>query len=217
MTAARLHRPRPDPLPLGDAGRCRRAGVLENLLKGAGFDGASRHLRRARHRRIDNLYARIGDQRAAPHLRRPYRRGAAGRRGRMDPWRVRRRDQGRRALRPRRRRHEGRHRLQRRGGAAIISRDHGGKPKGSISFLITGDEEGIAVNGTIKLLQWAAARGEKFDHCVLGEPTNVEALGDMHQDRPARLAVRHAVCRRHAGPRRLSAPRRQSGAGYFAR
>src|SRR5436305_939214 len=40
----------------------------------------------------------------------------------------------------------------------------GGKPKGSISFLITSDEEGIAVNGTIKLLQWAAARGEKFDH-----------------------------------------------------
>jgi succinyl-diaminopimelate desuccinylase len=55
---------------------------------------------------------------------------------------------------------------------------HGGKPKGSISFLITGDEEGIAVNGTPKLLQWAAARGEKFDHCILGEPSNVEALGD---------------------------------------
>jgi succinyl-diaminopimelate desuccinylase len=55
---------------------------------------------------------------------------------------------------------------------------HGGKPKGSISFLITGDEEDVAINGTIKLLQWAAARGEKFDHCVLGEPSNVETLGD---------------------------------------
>jgi len=55
---------------------------------------------------------------------------------------------------------------------------HNGEPKGSISFLITGDEEGIAVNGTPKLLQWAAARGEKFDHCILGEPSNVEALGD---------------------------------------
>jgi succinyl-diaminopimelate desuccinylase len=54
-----------------------------------------------------------------------------------------------------------------------------GKPKGSISFLITGDEEGIAVNGTVKLLRWAAARGEKFDHCILGEPTNPNALGDM--------------------------------------
>jgi succinyl-diaminopimelate desuccinylase len=50
--------------------------------------------------------------------------------------------------------------------------------KGSISFLITGDEEDVSINGTIKLLKWAAERGEKFDHCVLGEPSNVETLGD---------------------------------------
>jgi succinyl-diaminopimelate desuccinylase len=50
--------------------------------------------------------------------------------------------------------------------------------EGSISFLITGDEEGVAVNGTTKLLRWAADRGEKFDHCVLGEPTNADLLGD---------------------------------------
>jgi succinyl-diaminopimelate desuccinylase len=56
---------------------------------------------------------------------------------------------------------------------------NGGKPKrGSIALLITGDEESIAVNGTVKLLQWAAERGETFDHCVLGEPSNVEVLGD---------------------------------------
>ena len=56
---------------------------------------------------------------------------------------------------------------------------NGGKPKrGSISLLITGDEESVAVNGTVKLLQWAAERGEKFDHCILGEPSNVEMLGD---------------------------------------
>lgn len=55
----------------------------------------------------------------------------------------------------------------------------GGKPKGSISLLITGDEEGVAVNGTVKLLRWAAARGESFDHCILGEPTNPHRLGDM--------------------------------------
>jgi len=65
--------------------------------------------------------------------------------------------------------------------AAVL--DHlaanGGQPKGSISFLITGDEEGVAVNGTVKLLLWAAARGEKFDHCVLGEPTNPKQLGEM--------------------------------------
>jgi succinyl-diaminopimelate desuccinylase len=53
-----------------------------------------------------------------------------------------------------------------------------GGPKGSISFLITGDEESIAVNGTVKLLQWAAERGERFDHCVLGEPSNAGAVGD---------------------------------------
>ena len=64
--------------------------------------------------------------------------------------------------------------------AAVLDHlaENGGKPKGSISFLITGDEEGIAVNGTPKLLQWAAERGEKFDHCILGEPSNVNALGD---------------------------------------
>jgi succinyl-diaminopimelate desuccinylase len=56
---------------------------------------------------------------------------------------------------------------------------NGGKPKkGSISFLITGDEEGIAVNGTPKLLQWCAERGEKFDHCLLGEPSNGAERGD---------------------------------------
>ena len=49
---------------------------------------------------------------------------------------------------------------------------------GSISFLITGDEEGSAVNGTVKLLEWAEAKGERFDHCILGEPTSRAALGD---------------------------------------
>jgi succinyl-diaminopimelate desuccinylase len=55
---------------------------------------------------------------------------------------------------------------------------NGGKPKGSIALLITGDEESVAVNGTIKILKWAADRGEKFDHCILGEPSNVETVGD---------------------------------------
>ena len=54
-----------------------------------------------------------------------------------------------------------------------------GKPKkGSLSLLITGDEESVAVNGTVKLLKWAAERGEIFDHCILGEPSNVAVLGD---------------------------------------
>lgn len=50
---------------------------------------------------------------------------------------------------------------------------------GSIGFLITGDEEGPAVNGTVKLLHWARDRGERFDHCILGEPTNPQHLGEM--------------------------------------
>ncbi len=87
---------------------------------------------------------------------------------------------------------------------------NGGRPKGSISLLITGDEESVAVNGTIKLLQWAAERGEKFDHCILGEPSNVEVARRHHQGRPPRLAQRHAGRHRPAGPRRLSRARRQS-------
>jgi succinyl-diaminopimelate desuccinylase len=68
--------------------------------------------------------------------------------------------------------------------AAVLDHiaQHGNKPRedgtGSISFLITGDEESIAVNGTPKLLKWAAERGEKFDHCILGEPSNQRELGD---------------------------------------
>ncbi|MBE0694149.1 MAG: succinyl-diaminopimelate desuccinylase [Aquamicrobium sp.] len=54
-----------------------------------------------------------------------------------------------------------------------------GAPKGSVSLLVTGDEEGPAVNGTVKLLEWAAARGESWDAAIVGEPTNPDALGDM--------------------------------------
>jgi succinyl-diaminopimelate desuccinylase len=66
---------------------------------------------------------------------------------------------------------------------AAAALDHiaanGGRPKkGSLSLLITGDEESVAVNGTVTLLKWAAERGETFDHCILGEPSNVAALGD---------------------------------------
>jgi len=50
---------------------------------------------------------------------------------------------------------------------------------GSISLLITGDEEGISINGTKKVLDWLGARGERLDACVVGEPTNAQVLGDM--------------------------------------
>ena len=54
-----------------------------------------------------------------------------------------------------------------------------GAVAGSISLLITGDEEGVAVNGTKKVLDWLRQRGEIIDACVVGEPTSAEALGDM--------------------------------------
>jgi succinyl-diaminopimelate desuccinylase len=65
--------------------------------------------------------------------------------------------------------------------AAVLDHiDKYGPPEtGAIAFLITGDEEADAINGTVKLLQWAKARGERFDACVLGEPTNPSAIGEM--------------------------------------
>lgn len=53
------------------------------------------------------------------------------------------------------------------------------KPDGSISFLITGDEEGPSVNGTKKVLEWLKNKNEKIDFCLVGEPTSREKLGDM--------------------------------------
>jgi succinyl-diaminopimelate desuccinylase len=55
----------------------------------------------------------------------------------------------------------------------------GGAFGGSISLLITGDEEGEAVNGTVKVLEWLRGRGEGLDGCLVGEPTNPERLGEM--------------------------------------
>jgi succinyl-diaminopimelate desuccinylase len=63
--------------------------------------------------------------------------------------------------------------------AALRFRRNTPDAPGSIAFLITGDEEGPAVNGTVKLLAWAKERGERFDHCLLGEPTNPAGMSDM--------------------------------------
>jgi len=57
--------------------------------------------------------------------------------------------------------------------------DRRGLPPGSISLLITGDEEGPAVNGTAKLLEWAEARGHALDGCLVGEPTSPDKLGQL--------------------------------------
>lgn len=54
-----------------------------------------------------------------------------------------------------------------------------GRPRGKLSLLITGDEEGPSINGTRKVLEWLAERGERLDACLVGEPTNPDSLGEM--------------------------------------
>jgi succinyl-diaminopimelate desuccinylase len=63
--------------------------------------------------------------------------------------------------------------------ASRFTETHGPDFGGSISFLITGDEEGPAINGTRKLLEWTKAEGEVLDACLVGEPTNPAILGEM--------------------------------------
>jgi succinyl-diaminopimelate desuccinylase len=69
------------------------------------------------------------------------------------------------------------------------------RPAGSISCLITGDEEGPAINGTRKVLEWLQRRGERLDACLVGEPTSAAQLGDTIKvgrrgSLTARLSVR---------------------------
>jgi succinyl-diaminopimelate desuccinylase len=156
-------------------------GVLENLLKAAGFETHRVTFGEPGTADIDNLYARIGSE--APHLT------FAGHTDVVPPGDESAWSHGAFSGEVKDGFLYGRGAVDMKGGiacslAAVLQylADHGGKPgkdgKGSISFLITGDEEDISVNGTAKLLQWVAARGEKFNHCVLGEPSNVEVLGD---------------------------------------
>src|ERR1700682_5224788 len=175
-----------DPLPIPrDLVRCPSVtpadagalGVLENILKDAGFEVHRVTFGEPGTADIDNLYARIGSE--APHI------AFAGHTDVVPPGDEGAWSHGAFAGEVKDGVLYGRGAVDMKGGiacsvAAVLDylADNGGKPKGSISFLITGDEEDVSVNGTIKLLQWAAARGEKFDHCVLGEPSNVEVLGD---------------------------------------
>ncbi|MDE0389728.1 MAG: succinyl-diaminopimelate desuccinylase [Rhodospirillales bacterium] len=63
--------------------------------------------------------------------------------------------------------------------AAVARFGTAGTGPGSISLLITGDEEGPAVNGTRKVLDWLGERGETLDVCLVGEPTNPDEVGEM--------------------------------------
>jgi succinyl-diaminopimelate desuccinylase len=156
-------------------------GVLERLLTAAGFEVHRVTFGEPGTTDIDNIYARIGTK--APHIT------FAGHTDVVPPGDETAWTHGAFSGDLKDGYLYGRGAVDMKGGiacsiAAVLQylADHGGKPRedgrGSISFLITGDEEDISVNGTIKLLQWVAARGEKFDHCVLGEPSNVEVLGD---------------------------------------
>jgi succinyl-diaminopimelate desuccinylase len=156
-------------------------GVLEKALNAAGFTCHRVTFSEPGTADVDNLYARIGTE--GPHIT------FAGHTDVVPPgdesaWSV-----GAFSGEVRDGVLHGRGAVDMKGGiacsvAAVLEHlaANGGKPRadgtGSISFLITGDEEDVSINGTIKLLKWAAERGEKFDHCVLGEPSNVEVLGD---------------------------------------
>lgn len=60
-----------------------------------------------------------------------------------------------------------------------VARHGGAPPQGSLSLLLTGDEEGPATNGTKRMLEHLGERGERFDYCVVGEPTSPSTLGEM--------------------------------------
>lgn len=63
--------------------------------------------------------------------------------------------------------------------AARVSEAENGPLPGSISLLITGDEEGVGINGTRKALPWITGMGETLDGCIVGEPTNPHVFGEM--------------------------------------
>ena len=98
--------------------------------------------------------------------------------------------------------------------AAAADAIEAGEASGSLSLLITGDEEGHAINGTKAVVAALQAEGERIDHCLVGEPTLIGPLRRHDQDRPARQPQRLADGRGRAGPRGLPRPGGQSRAGH---
>jgi succinyl-diaminopimelate desuccinylase len=152
-------------------------GLIEGVLKPAGFAVHRVTFAEPGTAPVENLYARIGD--AAPHF------VFAGHTDVVPPGEEAKWTHPPFAGEIAAGTLYGRGAVDMKGAVACMlaaTLDHlaarGGKPKGSISFLITGDEESIAVNGTVKLIAWARERGESFDHCILGEPSNAATVGD---------------------------------------
>src|SRR5919201_2019541 len=152
-------------------------GLIEGLLRGAGFTVHRVTFAEPGTAPVENLYARVGA--ASPHL------AFAGHVDVVPPGEQAKWTHPPLAGEIPDGTLYGRGAVDMKGAiacalAAVL--DHlaarGGRPNGSISFLITGDEEGVAVNGTVKLVKWAAERGETFDHCILGEPSNAAVIVD---------------------------------------
>ncbi len=166
-----------DPLPLAQALiRCRSVtpaddgaqDVLETILRDLGFT-----VRRLRFGDTPNLYARLGT--ARPHFcfaghTDVVPPGQAG--WTAEPFAG---DVRNGIL-------IGRGACDMKGGIAAFlaaAAAHAPALNGSVSLLITGDEEGPATNGTVRVLDWMQANGEIPDFCLVGEPTNPKALGDV--------------------------------------
>jgi len=144
--------------------------VLEGVLKHLGFDCHRLRFEEPGTAPVDNLYARLGSE--APHFCFAGHTDVVpvGEGWHRDPFAGEIVDEtlyGRGAAD-----------MKSAIAAFVVAAQRVGKPKGSISLLITGDEEGPAINGTPKLLAWLKQRGETIDHCVIGEPTSVARAGD---------------------------------------
>ncbi len=181
--------------------------LLERVLAGAGFAVHRITFSEPGTAPVDNLYARIGTGCAASDVRRAHRRRSGRRRGHLVAPALRRRDRRRHALRPRRGRHEGRHRLRGRGHARLrlaaalaqgldLVPDHRrrGRHRGQRH------REAPAMGGCARRKIRPLHPGRADEH---------HRTWRHHQDRPTRLAERHAGRDRQAGPRRLSRARRQ--------
>ena len=153
-------------------------GVLEGALGPLGFACRRMPYAEAGTPDVDNLYARLGS--AAPHFCFAGHTDVVPVGDRagwtVDPFAAEVRDG----------RLYGRGASDMKGAIAAFvaacarfTAEHGGRVPGSISMLITGDEEGPSINGTAKVLRTLAAEGVKFDACLVGEPTSPKAFGEM--------------------------------------